>query len=185
MTAVTIERPKIDVAAKIREWRESPSVMVRDLFGVKPSLRQEAALDAFPLVPTLRVTQGTGEGMTALLAWIGWNFMLTRANSRGLVVPGFGSLWVEMAKWRKRSPLLNQFFVQTKNRIYGVENPEQWWLRLMPGEVAREKNASAGLTGDHLLYLIDAREGLPLHALWEAEASLFGCKDGHLVRAFS
>src|SRR5271166_6446341 len=62
-------------------WKRKPHAMVEDLFGVKPDPWQREALEAFPHAPRMAMKACAGPGKTALLAWIGWNFLLAPAAS--------------------------------------------------------------------------------------------------------
>ena len=68
----------LDPAAKFREWRDHPGVMVRELFGVQPDPWQDEVLEAFPHKQRIALLASKGVGKTCLLAWLGWNFLLTR-----------------------------------------------------------------------------------------------------------
>ena len=56
-------------------WKRKPHAMVEDLFGVKPDPWQREALEAFPHAPRIAMKACAGPGKTALLAWLGWNFL--------------------------------------------------------------------------------------------------------------
>jgi hypothetical protein len=61
-------------------WKLKPYAMVEDLFGVIPDPWQKEALEAFPHAPRMAMKACAGPGKTALLAWLGWNFLLTRPH---------------------------------------------------------------------------------------------------------
>ena len=65
---------------KVRLWREKPVAMVDELFGSKPDAWQVDALEAFPVTQRIAMKSAAGCGKTALLAWVGWNFLLTRPD---------------------------------------------------------------------------------------------------------
>ena len=51
----------LDIAADtIARWREKPSSMVRELFGVAPDKWQERVLDLFPKQPRIAMLACTG-----------------------------------------------------------------------------------------------------------------------------
>jgi len=63
-------------------WKASPSLFVRELFGVTPDPWQEEVLDAFPKAPRIAMKACKGPGKTAAEAWLAWNFPLTRREPR-------------------------------------------------------------------------------------------------------
>ena len=68
---------------------------------------------------------------TALLAWLGWNFLLTRPHPIVGCTSVSGdnlkaNLWTELARWRARAPLLEKLFDQTKTEIFSREHPKTW-----------------------------------------------------------
>ena len=120
-------------AANLKRWREHPSQMVQDLFQVRPDPQQEEALEKFPHSRRLCMKACTGSGKTATLAWIGWNFMLTRPDPMVGATSINGDnlkagLWTELARWRNKSEILNRMFDQTKTTIYARDKPETWKL---------------------------------------------------------
>jgi phage terminase large subunit len=60
--------------------KQKPHAMVEDLFGIKPDPWQREALEAFPQTQRMAMKACAGPGKTAVLAWIGWNFLLTRPH---------------------------------------------------------------------------------------------------------
>ena len=148
----------------LAEWRAHPAKMVRDLFKVDPDVWQEEALEAFPHTSRLAMQACTGPGKTALLAWLGWNFMLTRPHP----VIGCASinadnlkanLWTELSRWYQASPLLQDLFVMQKTEILSREHPNTWkiearsWAR--DADQAAIGNALRGLHAQYIMWLLD------------------------------
>lgn len=133
-----------------------------------------------------------GPGKTAFLAWIAWNFLLTRPNPKCAATSISGdnladNFWTEMAKWQDRSPLLKSMFTWTKTRIFANSSPEQWWIsaRTWPknGDVNRQADTLAGLHADYILFLLDETGGMPEAVMASAEAALSSCVEGHIIQA--
>ena len=129
---------------------------------------------------------------TALLSWIGWNFLLTRPKPKIAATSISGdnlrdNLWTEMAKWRDRSPLLKEKFEWTTKRIFLKEAPEQWFMtaRTWPAnaDVTQQQGTLAGLHADYILFLIDEAGDMTDAVLAAADAALSSPKEGHLVIA--
>lgn len=130
---------------------------------------------------------------TAVLAWIGWNFMLTRLHPRCGVTSITGAnlqanLWTELAVWRKRSPLLEAKFEQTKTTIVSREHPETWKMeaRTWPRDATKEQIgvALAGLHAPYVLWLADESGDYPPGILPTLEAIFAGAPtEAHVVQA--
>lgn len=183
---------KINPADKFREWRERPDTMVRELFGVEPDPWQLDVLQAFPSSPRVALAACKGPGKTAVLAWLGWNFLLTRPYPKCAATSISGdnlrdNLWTEMAKWMQRALLLQGMFTWTKERIFANENPEQWWMSARTyaasGDATQQANTLAGLHADYILFLIDESGGMTDAVMVSADAALSSCIEGHIVQA--
>lgn len=125
-------------AEKLRLWREKPQAFVREVFGVTPDAWQDDALEAFPHAPRLAMKACKGPGKTAVLAWIGWNFMLTRPHPMVGATSISGDnlkagLWTELARWHAKSPLLLDQFEQTKTAVFSKQHPKPGSSRPAPG----------------------------------------------------
>lgn len=179
-------------AQRLRTWRERPSQMVRELFGVEPDAWQEKVLDLFPTSRRLAMKACKGPGKTTVLSWIAWNFLLTRPHPKiaatSITADNLSdNLWTEMAKWQAKSPLLKQQFRWTKTRIESRESPETWWMsaRTWPKSADADKQADtlAGLHADYLLFILDEAGGIPDAVMAAAEAGLASGIEGHLLMA--
>lgn len=176
--------------SRIRLWREHPARMVRELFHVEPDPWQEALLEAFPHHNRLVGSACKGPGKTAGLAWLGWNFLLTRPHCKvpctSITQPNLrDGLWAEFAKWRNRAPLLAETFDWTAERISMKEHPATWfasaraWSR--DQDPLTQSHTLAGLHEDFLLFLIDECSEIPTGVVAAAEAALTGGVETKLV----
>jgi hypothetical protein len=179
-------------AVKIKLWRERPDIMVRELFGVTPDPWQDQALRAFPTSPRMALQASKGPGKTATLAWLAWNFLLTRPRPKiaatSVTADNLSDgLWTEMAKWQAKSPLLQHLFQWTKTRIFAKEAPEEWWMSARSwakgASAEQQANTLAGLHADYILFLLDESGSMPDAVMAAAEAALSSCVEGHLVQA--
>lgn len=180
------------IADAIRRWREKPSDMVRELFGVEPDAWQIEALDAFPHKQRIALTACKGPGKTTVLAWLAWNFLLTRPHPKIAATSISGDnlsdgLWTEMAKWQSKSELLKQTFTWTKQRIFANDHPETWWMaaRTWSKSADREQQANtlAGLHADYILFILDESGGIPDAVMAAAEAALASGIESHIIQA--
>ncbi|SDD94628.1 hypothetical protein SAMN05216337_1017120 [Bradyrhizobium brasilense] len=180
------------VASRLAHWREKPSDMVRELFGVEPDKWQTKALDLFPKSPRMAMKACKGPGKTTVLAWIAWNFLLTRPHPNIAATSISGAnladgLWKEMAKWRNRSPFLQSQFEWTKSRIFAKDHPETWFMSArsyrQDADSEQQANTLAGFHADHILFLIDESGAAPDALMPTAEAAFAGCIEAHIVQA--
>ena len=178
--------------AQFARWRVDPVAMVRELFGVEPDGWQKTVLKAFPLNPRISMQACKGPGKTCVLAWIAWNFLLTRPNPKCAATSISGdnladNFWTEMAKWQNCSPLLKGMFTWTKTRIFANDSPEEWWMsaRTWPrtGDANRQSDALAGLHADYILFILDETGSMPEAIMVSAEAALSSCIEGHIVHS--
>jgi phage terminase large subunit len=180
-------------AAVLDKWRQHPAAMVRDLFGVEPEAWQEEALEAFPHSPRIAMKACKGPGKTAVLAWIGWNFMLTRLHPMIGCTSISGdnlksNLWTELARWRSSSALLESAFEMTKTEIFSREHPKTWkleartWAR--DADAAQIGNVLSGLHAKYVLWLLDESGDYPDSILPTAEGIFSGDPiEAHIVQA--
>lgn len=173
-----MEQPP-DISSKLKRWTLEPVLMVRELFGVEPDLWQKEALEAFPTNDRGALKACKGPGKTALLSWMGWNFLLTRKDAKVICTSiTFDNLkdglWTEMAKWRAKSPLLQQLFDYTSSRITFKGRPDTWFAsaRSWPKDSDQNSQAAAmaGLHGDRILLLLDEVSDYPEGVFVAAEA---------------
>src|SRR5258706_12699868 len=130
--------PVDEVGSKLGEWREHPAQFVEEQFGVKPDAWQAEALEAFPHSPLLAMRACAGPGKTAVLAWIGWNFLLTREEPYigATSITGDNlraNLWTELGRWYARGKLLTEWFTTTKTTIFSNNFPHTWKLEARSG----------------------------------------------------
>lgn len=190
MTAQSAELRKL--GAQVRQWREKPSSMVRELFGVEPDAWQEEALDAFPTNQREALKACKGPGKTTVLAWLAWNFLLTRPHPK-IAATSISAdnlsdgLWTEMAKWQNKSILLQQSFTWTKTRIFANDHPETWYMtaRTWSRSADRDQQANtlAGLHADYILFILDESGGIPESVMAAAEAALSTGIEMHILQA--
>lgn len=167
--------------------------MVKELFGITPDVWQEEALEAFPRSPRLAMKACTGPGKTAVLAWIGWNFLLTRPHPMCGATSISGdnlkaNLWTELARWREKSPLLMQMFEMTKTEIFAKDHPKTWKMEARTwakdADAGQIGNALRGLHGEYVLWLLDESGDYPESILPVVEAIFSGePKEAHIVQS--
>lgn len=183
---------KNSIADAIARWREHPAQMVRELFGVEPDAWQEEALEAFPHNQREALKACKGPGKTTVLAWIAWNFLLTRPHP---IIPATSinkdnlqdGLWTEMARWMSKSILLQQTFTWTKTRIFANDHPETWFMTARTWSRSADKdqqaNTLAGLHSNYILFLLDEVGGIPDAVMAAAEAALATGVECHILIA--
>lgn len=179
-------------ALKFAFWREHPDVFVREVFGVTPDPWQDEVLKAFPTNQRIAMKASKGPGKSATLAWLAWNFLLTRPDAKIAATSISGDnlrdgLWAEMAKWRDKSDLLKNMFVWQKERIFSKQRPETWFMSARNWSKSADPsslgNTLAGLHADYIMFVLDESGGLPDAIMASAEAALASCKEGHIIQA--
>lgn len=180
-------------ADKIAAWRDHPAQMVEDLFGVYPDAWQTDVLEAFPHKPRIAMQACAGPGKTAVLAWLGWNFMLTRPHPRvgvtSITRPNLNAnLWAELAYWRTRSDLLQHVFELTKSEIYARDHPETWKLEARSWAADADErqigNALRGLHSRYVMWLTDETGDYPAAVMPTMENIFAGSPmEAHIVQA--
>jgi hypothetical protein len=171
--------------------------MVRELFGVTPDPWQDEALACFPTTPQLALLACKGPGKTAVLAWLCWNFVLTRPAPCKIGVTAISgqnlkdNLWAELAIWQNRSPLLKELFQWTAERIFSKESDEvgreKWisaknWPR--DADSSQQANTWAGLHAPYVMAVLDESGGIPTGVMVAAQGIGSGAPlEWHIVQA--
>jgi phage terminase large subunit len=167
------------VREAIKRWREHPELFVREVFGATPDIWQDETLKDFPLNPQIALSACKGPGKTTLLSWLAWNFIVTRVDAKIPVLSITGStladtLWSEMALWYSKSPILQNFFTMSTERILSKERPKTWWMsaRSFPRNANQQQQADtlAGVHGESIMVLLDEANGMPRSVLATVQA---------------
>ena len=111
-----------ELADRFAAWREHPSRMVRELWGETPDPWQHDALEAFPHSPRMAMQACQGPGKTTVLAWIGWNFLLTRP------FPAIGASSVDAANLQVNDLIYHQGRKRLTRQQYQHGRFQQWHL---------------------------------------------------------
>jgi hypothetical protein len=132
---------------------------------------------------------------TAVLAWLGWNFALTRPHSMTGCTSITGDnlktgLWTELARWSEKSKggLLQKLFTQTKSEIFLKEHPKTWriesrsWAK--DADAQQIGNALAGVHADYVMWLLDETGDYPESIMPVCEGIFNGSPiEAHIVQA--
>ncbi len=185
--------PLDEVGSKLSEWREHPAQFVEEQFGVTPDAWQAEALEAFPCSPLLAMRACAGPGKTACLAWLGWNYLLTREEPYVGATSITGdnlkaNLWTELGRWYSKSKLLQAWFTKTKTTIFANHFPQTWKLeaRSWAKDANPEQigNTLAGVHADYVMWILDETGDYPDAVLPACEAIFAGNpKEAHIVQA--
>jgi phage terminase large subunit len=176
----------------INRWYARPDIMVRELFGATPDPWQDEVLRAFPRTPRIAMKASKGPGKSCVLAWLAWNFLLTRPHPNIAATSISGDnlrdgLWKEMAHWRNKSDLLKAMFEWQTERIFAKEAPATWFMSARSWSKSADPtqlgNTLAGLHSDYIMFLIDESGSIPVPITMSAEAALSSCKEGHILQA--
>ena len=130
---------------------------------------------------------------TAVLAWLAYNFLLTRPHPiiGATSVTGDNlksNLWTELARWREKSEILKSFFDQTGTKVFARDHPDTWkleartWAKDADAEAIG--NALSGLHADYVMWLLDESGDYPDAILPTVEAIFAGSPiEAHVVQA--
>jgi phage terminase large subunit len=183
----------IDLGAeRLLRWERHPAQMVREEFGAVPDAWQEKVLELFPHRQRIAMGCAKGPGKTTILAWLCWNFVLTRWQSNVGVTSISGQnlqdgLWKELAKWHGKSKLLQELFEVQSARIICKQYPKTWFVSARTwkqnANAEEQANTLAGFHADRILYLLDETGGMPEAVMASAEAAMTaGIDDNHEAR---
>jgi hypothetical protein len=154
---------------------------------------QVEALEKFPTTKQLCFKACAGPGKTAVLAWLGWNFLLTRRNPMigATSISGDNlraNLWTELARWRAKSTLLERQFEQTGKTVFARAFPETWKLEARTwakdADPTQIGNALAGVHAEYVMWLGDESGDYP-NAIMPVMQAIFAGnpKEAHIVIA--
>lgn len=179
--------------AILARWREDMVQAVRDLFGVEPDAWQAEALREFPKSRRMCMKACAGPGKTAVLAWIGWIFLLTRPHSMigATSISGDNlksNLWTELSRWYHKAPLLQRLFEVTKTMVYRREYPDTWRIEARTwakdADPTQIGNALAGLHAKYVMWLLDESGDYPDSIMPVCEGIFNGEPiEAHIVQA--
>ena len=184
-------------ASAMRRWRTDPVSFVREVFKAEPDAWQVDVLTAFPHHQRMAMKACKGPGKSCVLAWLVWNFLLTRLHPKVVCTSITGDnladgLWTELANWQNRSELLRSAFTWSKTRIVANDHPETWWAsarQWAKGSDAKTQGETlAGIHADNVLFVLDEAGGIPDAVAAAAEAGLANVvdpakQDAHLLIA--
>lgn len=183
-------------ASALRRWRTDPVTFVREVFKAEPDAWQVDVLTAFPHQQRLAMKACKGPGKSCVLAWLVWNFMLTRLHPKVVCTSITGDnladgLWTELANWQNRSELLRSAFTWSKTRIVANDHPETWWASARQWSKGADPKTQgetlAGIHADNVLFVLDEAGGIPDAVAAAAEAGLANVvsdrQEAHLLLA--
>lgn len=177
---------------RLERWKQRPDIFVRELFGVTPDPWQDEVLREFPRQNRIAMVACAGPGKTAVLAWLAWNFLLTRFEPNVLATAISGdnlrdNLWKEMAKWRDRSPLLTEIFEWQAESIFLKAKPTLWFMRARKWSKSatpdQQGNTLRGAHSDNIMIIVDESGGIPQAVMATAENIGASAKEWHIVQA--
>lgn len=130
---------------------------------------------------------------TAVLAWLGWNFLLTRPHpiigATSITGGNLSSnLWTELARCREACDILKSMFEMTNTVISARDHPKTWKLEARTwAKDADEQQIGTALSGLHapyVMWLLDESGDYPDAILPTCEAIFAGSPvEAHIVQA--
>lgn len=151
----------------MKHWAYNPEDFTMDLFGA--TMEEYQGEMSKVLVPDsgidrVAMKSAHGVGKTSGLAFVGWNFLITRPIARVVATAPTkaqltDALWPEYGKWwsKMRLPQLQDLFYISEGHIRCKLNPKAWFA------VGRTSNRPENLQGfhaDHVLVQVDEASGV-------------------------
>lgn len=171
----------MNVGTKLRAWKASPALFVREVLNAIPDAWQEDVLNAAPDVSRIALKASKGPGKSTVLAWLAWWFLATRPHPKVIATSITSDnlrdgLWAELSKWQQKSKLLARSFSWSAERVTSKQFPETWWASARQwsrsADTYQQGQTLAGLHADHVLVLVDEAGGIPDAVVATAEAAL-------------
>lgn len=188
-----MSKPDKSLKEAWQRWRDHPAAMVRELFKATPDIWQEQVLEAYPHHKRLALKACKGPGKTTCLAWIAWNYLLTRPKPNILATSISGDnlkdgLIKEMSKWHSMMPQAMQaMFTITNTRVEARQDPRNWFFsaRTWPKSGTSEEQADtlAGFHEEYTMAILDEAGGIPDSVMAAAEGALSTGTEGHIIIA--
>ena len=163
--------PNLTGAEQIAHWRAHPAQMVRDLFQVEPDLWQQDVLEAFPHKQRIALKACKGPGKTTVLAWLAWNFLLTRPHAQ-IAATSITGQNLERRIVERNVQVAAEVEACCRPRSSGPrrasrrrDKPETWFMSARSwsksASATEQANALAGLHADYILFILDESGGIP------------------------
>ena len=173
----------------IQSYREDILLCARVEFGFTPDPWQRKAMIAFAdkdhVIFRIALSACVGPGKSAVLAILGWWFLLTQGEDgnhpKGAVLSCTednlkDNMWSELAKWGDRSALCRQLFTQSAKKIFSNDHPKTWFMsaRSFPRAATPEDlgRTLSGLHARYVFFLVDECGAIHPNILKSAEQAL-------------
>lgn len=145
-----------------KRYRNNPILFVREVCKAEPEIEQIQMLDSVNKNKMTAVKSGHGIGKTTTLAWTILWFMFTRPFPKiPCTAPTMHQLrdilWAEISKWLYQSPILQQFFEWTVERLTLRTQEEKWFA---VARTATKPDAMQGFHSESLLFVVDEASGV-------------------------
>lgn len=149
----------------VLQWRNEPSIFVKDALGVSPEPWQVEALNAVRDSDRIAIKSGHGVGKSAFLSWAVLWWLLTRYPARAACTANTADqlsdvLWGEIDKWFRRMPEgLRGLLEVTSDKVIFKENPKECFAA---ARTARKENPEAfqGRHSENMLFIADEASGI-------------------------
>lgn len=164
----------MDKEQAIEIFRENPSDFVRKIIRAEPDPWQKDVLQSLSEGRSVAVKACHGPGKSACASWAIMWFLTTHPNARvPCTAPTMYQLqdilWSEIAKWKNRSPMIDQLFEKTNTKLRARGREDTWFA------VARSSNKPDNLAGFHsddLMYVVDEAFAVPDDVMEVVEGAL-------------
>lgn len=143
-------------------YQERPVEFVREVLRSDPWSAQVEILEAVRDHPRVAITSGHKTGKSRSAAYLAWWFVCSFPKAR-VIMSSTTSRQVDQILWREVRMMYRESSVYLGGEIHelarsGFKTED---FREIVGFTAREAEAVAGISGGHLLYLLDEASGIP------------------------
>ncbi len=147
-------------------WRQDPVGFARDVLGADPWWKQIEIMEAVRDHDRVTVRSGHKVGKSNTAAMLALWFYASFADARVVLTSTTARqvdeiLWRELKKVRSRGILRTGITIDPEPHELarsGMKAPD---LRQITGYTAKDPEAIAGVSGEHLLYIVDEASGVP------------------------
>jgi phage terminase large subunit len=171
-------REQVELAGHLREWRVNPVLFAKEALGLSLDTWQAQALHSVATNSRVAMSACKGPGKSFCLAITVWWFLCTRPDAQ-VICSSITSanlrdgLWKELALLQAKSPLLQDLFELTGERILARDSPKTWWCSARSwaadADATQQANTLAGFHGQHVMIVLDEVGDFPMGVLMAAQ----------------
>ncbi|MEY5098081.1 MAG: Xanthomonas citri phage [Pseudomonadota bacterium] len=182
-----------DAERVLQRWRREPLAFVRQAFNAEPDPWQAKELEELPKHDRVAIAGSKGCAKTTFFTWAMWWSLTTQPHVKGAATSINGAqlrdgLWAELAKWQSKSPLLQELFHWSPERVVRKTAPATWFASArtwnQSADPHTQAQALAGFRSENCFFVIDEAGGVPAALLATVDAVLATKKGRDQIRVW-